>query len=189
VWRPVLLVFLTGLLLAAGGVRALPEDRLQAIEITADRAERNERSGFTLYSGTVVLVQGSLRIEADRLTIYHDRKSADRIVAMGEPARLQQRPARDKEIVTASARRIVYQKSREMVVLREAASIEQEGAIVNGESIRYFMAEQRVQADAKADDDDARVQVFIPAAVIDEAQADPGGDEAPGTPDGNPQSP
>lgn len=154
----------------------LPDDRLQSIEITADRAERNELAGFTLYRGTVVLVQGSLRIEADRLTIYHDREKADRIVALGEPARLQQRPAIDKELVVASAKEIVYQRSIEVVELKEAASIEQEGAIVRGESIRYFMAEQRVQADGTPDDDSSRVQVLIPAEVIEEAQQEVGGD-------------
>ncbi len=165
-------------ILAVAQASALPEDRLQAIEITADRAERNERAGFTLYSGSVVLVQGSLRIEAERLTIYHDREQADRIIALGEPARLRQQPAIDQEFVVASANQIVYQRSREVVTLQEDASIEQEGAIVSGESIRYFMAEQRVQADATADDDNARVQVFIPAEVIEEAQIENAESEA-----------
>ena len=170
-------------------VQGLPDDRLQAIEITADRAERNEREGFTLYTGTVVLVQGSLRVEADRLTIFHDRENADRIVAQGEPALLQQRPALDKELVVASANRIVYMRSREMVLLQQAASIEQEGAIVSGDSIRYFMAEQRVQADATPDDGNARVQVFIPAEVIEDTQNDVTDGEASdaGTPESSEQ--
>jgi lipopolysaccharide export system protein LptA len=170
------------LLLSGNGATALPEDRLQAIEITAERAERNEREGYTVYSGAVILTQGSLRIDAERLTIFHDRVAADRIVAVGEPARLRQQPAIDREPVRASARRIVYEKSRELVLLRESASIEQDGAVVTGESIQYFMAEERVRADATADDERSRVQVFIPADVIEEAQreddgraAEPGG--------------
>jgi lipopolysaccharide export system protein LptA len=160
------------LLLATIDTSALPEDRLQAIEITAERAERNEREGYTVYSGAVILTQGSLRIDADRLTIFHDRVAADRIVAVGEPARLRQQPAIDKPPVRASARRIVWEKSRELVMLRESASIEQDGAVVTGESIQYFMAEERVRADATADDESSRVQVFIPAAVIEAAQDD-----------------
>ncbi|MEM9758359.1 MAG: lipopolysaccharide transport periplasmic protein LptA [Pseudomonadota bacterium] len=166
-------------LLPAPAPRALPEDRLQAIEITAARAERNEPRGYTLYSGDVVLIQGSLRIEADNLTIFHDQVAADRIIAQGAPARLQQRPALDKPFVKASAERIVYEKSSELVLLRIDARIEQEGAIVTGESIRYFMAEQRVRADSE--DESSRVQVFIPAEVVEQASQDGSDSPAPET--------
>ena len=90
-------------LFAALTATALPEDRLQAIAITADRAERHERGGYTIYIGSVVLDQGSLHIEADRLTIFHDREAADRIVAVGNPARMRQQPAIDKGPVRAQA--------------------------------------------------------------------------------------
>lgn len=170
------------LLLAAAALlgnpaMALPTDRNQAIEITAARAVRDEKAGFTVYSGDVVLEQGSLHIEADRLTVFHNREAADRIVAIGTPATLRQQPELNKGEVTASAGRIVYEKSRERVLLRQAASIEQEGAVVSGESIDYFMAEQRVRADASANDE-ARVQVIIPPAAIDAAREDDGEDEA-----------
>jgi lipopolysaccharide export system protein LptA len=168
---------LVGLLaaLATATATALPEDRLKAIAITADRAERHERGGYTIYIGSVVLEQGSLHIEADRLTIFHDREAADRIVAVGKPARMRQQPAIDKGLVHASAMRIVYEKSRELVLLKDTASIEQDGAVVTGESIEYFMAEQRVRADSAATDDSARVQVFIPAEVVEEQTG--GGDD------------
>jgi lipopolysaccharide export system protein LptA len=171
---------LTALLcIAATPVQALPEDRLQSIEITAASAVRDEKAGYTVYRGDVVLQQGSLHIEADTLTIFHDRVSADRIVAVGAPATLRQRPEINKGLVTASAGRIVYEKSRERVLLREAASIEQDGAVVTGESIDYFMAEQRVRADADVKDGNARVQVIIPAEVIEAETMDEGPTDAP----------
>jgi len=162
------------LVLGAASVVALPEDRLKAISISAERAERHERGGYTVYSGDVVLEQGSLHIEADQLTIYHDREAADRIIAVGAPARMRQQPAVDKGFVHASANRIVYEKSKQLVRLSTAASIEQDGAVVTGDSIEYFMAEQRVRADSAASDDKARVQVFIPADVIEEQAGDEG---------------
>ena len=156
---------------------ALPDDRMQAIEIAADRALRDDRAGFTEYSGDVVLTQGSLHIEADKLTIFHDREAADRIVAEGSPARLRQQPAIDEPLVRASARRIVYFKSVERVLLSEAAQIEQDGAVVSGDSIEYLMAEQRVRADARGEDGEDRVQVFIPAEIVKErTEADSEGD-------------
>lgn len=161
---------------------ALPDDRLKSIEITAARAVRDERAGFTVYSGDVIMQQGSLHIEADKITIFHDTEAADRIIAVGAPATLRQQPEIDKGFVTASAGRIVYEKSREWVQLRESAVIEQDGAVVSGESIDYFMAEQRVRADADAENANGRVQVIIPAAVIEAEQRPPGGGS--GDPDG-----
>lgn len=159
---------------AAVRANALPEDRRQAIEISAERALRDEKAGFTVYSGDVILEQGSLYIQADKLTIFHDSDEADRIVAVGSPARLRQQPEADKGFVTAMAGRIVYEKSTERVMLRQDASISQEGAVVSGDSIDYFMAEQRVLADANtaANDDGARVQVLIPAETLDESETE-----------------
>lgn len=165
--------------LLANAVAALPDDRLQAIEITAARAVRDERAGFTVYSGDVIMQQGSLHIEADKITIFHDSEAADRIIAVGAPATLRQQPEIDKGFVTASAGRIVYEKSREWVQLRESAVIEQDGAVVSGESIDYFMAEQRVRADAAPENANGRVQVIIPAAVIEAETKDEENDSPP----------
>ena len=156
--------------LIVDGAAALPDDRLQSIEITAARAVRDERAGFTVYSGDVIMQQGSLHIEADKITIFHDSEAADRIIAVGAPATLRQQPEIDKGFVTASAGRIVYEKSREWIQLRQAAVIEQDGAVVSGESIDYFMAEQRVRADAASENASGRVQVIIPAEVIEQVQ-------------------
>lgn len=183
---------LLALSLAAAPLKALPEDRLQAIEISAERALRDEKAGYTVYTGAVILQQGSLHIEADKLTVFHDREAASRIVAVGKPARLRQQPEPDKGFVTASAGRIVYEASREHVLLRQSASIEQEGAVVSGESIDYFLAEQRVRADADAQDGNARVQVVIPAAVVEaETRGDnPGESNSPApSPDPSVDSP
>ncbi|MEO0435836.1 MAG: lipopolysaccharide transport periplasmic protein LptA [Pseudomonadota bacterium] len=164
---------------------ALPDDRRQAIEISANRAVRDDKAGHTIYSGNVVLEQGSLQIEADRLTIFHEKDAADRIVAIGEPAKLRQQPELDEEFVRASAGRIVYEKSRERVLLRYAAIIEQDGAVVSGESIEYFLAEQRVSADASLEDESARVQVIIPAEVVESDNSE--GEPLEDTPDSVPE--
>ncbi len=174
---PALALLLT--LLASRGL-ALPDDRNQAIEITAERALRDEKAGYTVYTGDVILVQGSLRIEAERLTIFHDSEAANRIVATGSPATLSQQPEVDKPLVTARAGRIIYEKTQERVLLREDAMIEQDGAVVSGESIDYFMTEQRVRADAGSDDASDRVQVIIPAGVISANQEE---EEPAATPD------
>jgi len=159
-------------LLLAPGIHALPEDRQQPIRISADQALRDERQGFTEYTGNVRMQQGSLQIEAEKITVYHQQAAADRILAEGSPARLQQQPEVDKGIVHAAALRIEYFKAEERVHLQRQARIEQEGSIVTGDSIDYYMAEQRVRADAGRREDGGRVEVVIPAQVFEGMNAD-----------------
>ena len=93
-------------------VWALDTDREQPIQITADIAIRDEVAGETRYEGNVVLIQGSLKITADTLSVLHESSDADRIIAIGKPARLIQQPAPEQTPVDASALRIEYIRSK-----------------------------------------------------------------------------
>lgn len=158
---------------------ALPGDREQAIRISADSALRDEKEGFTVYTGNVKLQQGSLRISADKVTVHHRVDAAERIVAEGNPAHLQEQPEPDKGLLHARARVIEYFNSEERVQLRRQASIEQDGSLVTGDSIDYFIAEQRVRANSDASAEDGqRVEVVIPARVVNQ-----GTDDSAPTPD------
>ena len=77
-------VLLALLWLAPIAGNALPGDRDQPIHITADKALRDEVEGVTVYSGNVELVQGSMELEADKLTIYHNTDVADSWEREGE---------------------------------------------------------------------------------------------------------
>ncbi len=170
--RPALLGWL--LLVLPLAVLALPEDREQPIRITADQALRDEKQGFTVYSGNVKMDQGTLHIDADKITIFHAEEEADRILAEGSPAHLQQQPEPEKPLVHAEARIIEYFKAEDRVQLRQAARIEQDGSIVTGDTIDYFITEQLVRADSDQADTESRVEVVIPAQAIQERDADRG---------------
>lgn len=158
---------LTVSLLVALPAAALPEDRDQPIRIEADEALRDEKQGFTRYQGNVKMNQGSLHIQADQVTIYHVDEEADKIVARGKPARFQQQPEAEKGPVKASAETIEYYKNDDRVQLLNNASIEQDGSTVTGDSIEYFITEQRVRADSDRSRGDRRVQVVIPAQAME----------------------
>lgn len=143
-------------------VHALPDDQDQPIHITADKALRDEVKGVTIYSGNVELVQGSMELEADKLTIYHTTNAADEIIAEGHPAKMRQQPALDKGIVHAHARVITYFKTEDRVHLQTDARIEQEGAVVEGDAIDYFIAKQLITAESDKSKEDNRVEVVIP---------------------------
>ncbi len=176
--RPERSAALFALLLALAGTPqyapALESDSEQPIRISADQAVRDEKKGFTVYRGNVRVVQGSIRIEADAVTIYHEREEADRIVAVGKPARMQQRPNPEKGTVHASALTIEYFKREERVHLQDQAYIEQDGSTVTGDTIDYFIREERVRADAARSRSGNRVEVVIPAEQLQPAEDDSG---------------
>jgi len=151
-------------------VQALPEDSLQAIKITADRALRDEKQGLTVYLGNVSMQQGSLSIEADSITIYRIVEEADKIVAEGSPARMRQQPEANQQFVHASANTIEYFKAEDRVHLKQDARIEQDGSTVTGETIDYLITEQVVQATSNAQQAQSRVEVVIPAHTLQQAR-------------------
>jgi lipopolysaccharide export system protein LptA len=167
--RPVFAVSVLGCLIPAGAV-ALPDDRDQPIHITADTAIRDEKQGFTVYRGNVHMIQGSLDIVADTLTIYHENAQADKIVAEGKPAKMQQQPAVDEPLVKARAEIIEYYKIEDKVHLKINAHITQDGSSVTGDSIDYFITEQLVKADSQQAPDGKRVQVVIEPKVLREEE-------------------
>jgi lipopolysaccharide export system protein LptA len=164
------------LLLGAVPAAALEQDRNQPIQIRADEAVRDEKQGFTLYEGNVEMEQGSLRIDADKIVIYHTARQTNKIVAEGRPARLQQKPQPDEEVVRAQAGIIEYFRQENRVLLRNSARIEQNGSTITGNSIDYFIGEQRVRARSGEAQDGERVQVVIPAESVEENEKGSGGE-------------
>jgi lipopolysaccharide export system protein LptA len=163
------LILALGAMLSAP-VFALPEDREQPIRVTADQALRNEKEGFTVYSGNVEMVQGTLNITANKITIYRIIEEADKIVAKGHPAHLQQQPELGKGLVNAHAEIIEYYKDEARVHLKQNALIEQDGSKVTGDTIDYYVNEQLVKAGSNRTKENSRVVVVIPAQAIQKSE-------------------
>lgn len=158
----ILLLLLMGTSMLA---QALPDDRDQPIQITANKAVRDEKGGVTVYSGNVQLVQGSMELEAEKLTIFHTSEDAEEIIAEGHPAKMRQQPEINKGIVNAHANVIKYFRNQERVHLQTDARIEQDGAVVAGDSIEYFIAKQLITAESDKTKQGNKVVVVIPPSV------------------------
>ena len=142
---------------------ALDSDRDQPIQIVADVAVRDEMAGETRYEGNVVLTQGSLVITADTLSIRHNTDETDKIVATGKPATLVQQPTADQAPVDASALRIEYVRSQDLVRLLEDARIAQDGSTLSGSQIDYLVSQRTVRAaGTPGAEGTGRVEVVIP---------------------------
>jgi len=124
-------------LLATTSAYALPGDKDQPVEIEADQVKFDERSGISTYTGSVVVVQGSLHATADKVTVYTVNDELTKVVATGKPATFRQRPRLDKEEVHGKGARIEYYADSEKVILTVNAELEQEGNLLRGQRIVY----------------------------------------------------
>lgn len=132
------------------------------MHIESDSASRDDRSGITIYTGTVQIDQGSMHIEADKVTVYMPagRKEVDRIVCNGKPATYRQRPKPDGELAVAHAEEIEYQVAKDFIVLKRAARLEQGGSILEGELVTYDIAKDLMQA--RGSESNRRIRMVIP---------------------------
>lgn len=144
---------------------ALTSDREQSITIQSDSAERDEAKGTTTYAGNVVMEQGSMRIDAQKVVIYNTRSKVTKIVALGEPARYQQKPSETEGLVVAQAKRVEYNIAQETLHLIESASLQQEGTSLSGNRIDYDVKQSVVKAGSDARETE-RVRMVIPARAL-----------------------
>lgn len=141
---------------------ALPNDREQPIHITSDKLERDQNKGTLIYEGTVQIDQGSLRIKADKVTIYSTPDNQVKtIIAVGQPAKLRQKPKPEDDFVLASGNTIEYEVGQETVLLLNNASLVQAGKTMTSDRIDYNINQSLVKAGG-----DEGIQMVLPPQVV-----------------------
>jgi len=161
------LLLMTLLTSIPASVWALSSDRDQPVNITADRMRADERQGISRYQGDVFLKQGSLEIRGDELTVHLQEGAVTRIIAVGEPAKLQQQPD-NREMVYSEARRMEYNTRSGELLLIDNARVKQGANRFSGTRIHYDTRNSIVTANSdtpsKQPDDpqsDGRVRAII----------------------------
>jgi len=155
------------LLLNSMMTQALPDDWQQEMTVMSDRAELDRKTGIVIYQGHVVLVQGTLRIDADRLTVYRSGNLLERAIAEGEPAHYQQQVTAGKPLTKAEGLRIDYLAGAREITLTGNARLEQDGNLFSGEKIQYDMTKETVSASGGApaagtvDEPPSRIKMVI----------------------------
>jgi len=119
-----ILLLLSLLPLTAWGLDA---DRDQPINIEADQASLNDKTGFSVYEGNVRLQQGTLIFTGSKMTVQLTDKKLDTIILTGTPATYVQRPEGKDVNQHAEAERIEYYAIDERVILLRKARIWESG--------------------------------------------------------------
>lgn len=140
---------------------ALPADREQPLQVSANSARFNEKTGIATYTGAVVVKQGTLEIRAEEIVIKVDKNGAvTSTEARGAPARYQQQTDPKKGPVSAEASRIDYDAGNEIITLTGNAKLRQDGSSFQGSTITYNSLRQQVDAKGEGAN---RVQLVFPA--------------------------
>src|SRR5579859_8275083 len=84
-------------LLASGGAYAFKSDKQQPINIQADHADfradaSNNSNGTGIYTGHVIITQGSIMLTADKAVLHVVNNEMDTADIAGKPATFQQQP-------------------------------------------------------------------------------------------------
>ena len=97
---------------------ALKEDARQPIFIEADDIEVRETDAVSVYVGHVQVDQGSMRLLADHVTVYHrEDRQPKFIIALGAPASYRQQLDKDQGEVQAFSKRMEYDADKDELIL------------------------------------------------------------------------
>ncbi len=148
-----------GFAVLAGFAQALPEDQQQPIHVTANSAIQENNT--VTYRGNVIIVQGTVRIEADQVVINHEKGKLQKATATGKPARFQQQPDADGGLITGSANTLIYHNSDQRVELLQDAFVDRDKSTVKSDRIEYLLPSKTVRADTSANNASGRVEMVL----------------------------
>lgn len=160
--KPLAVALLAGagtlLLLAAPGVWARSSDRNQPMDIDAGASSGalDDRTPTVLSQG-VIISQGSLKIEANTATINTRGGDPVRAVLVGGPVKLSQQ-LDDGTPMNATAGRVDYDLTTEVVVFTDNVKIQQPRGSLSGPRVVYNMKTGMVNSSS---DSTGRVKMTI----------------------------
>jgi len=119
---------------------ALSTDRDQPAQIEADDTEIDFRTGVRTLTNNVLVVQGTLRVKADKLVAnYNKQGDLVKAVADGSLARFKQRPDDQPNDVEGWAKKIIVDYPTNTITLIGKAALKQGASTATGNTIVYNM--------------------------------------------------
>ncbi|MEX1222854.1 MAG: lipopolysaccharide transport periplasmic protein LptA [Idiomarina sp.] len=146
--------------LAAPTLAQGQNDFSQPIKINADDESFDIKQNLAIFTNNVVIQQGTLRIEADKLVAERDReRQVEVFVATGAPATYQQQ-LEDGSLIQAQANEIRYDQLNQILTLTGNAEVNQNDSLVRGGVLRYDFNAQ-VLTSERGEDDNEQVETII----------------------------
>ena len=139
---------IAGVLLAASlPALALTGDTDQPIHIESDQQSLDMQGNVVTFTGNVVMTQGSIKINADKVVVTRPggEQGKEVIDGYGKPATFFQMQDNGKP-VKGHAAHMRYELQNDFVVLTGDAFLEQVDSNIKGDKITYLVKEQKMQA-------------------------------------------
>lgn len=133
--RQLLLTYL--LMLFALPAFAEKADKDKPIEIEADTVTVNDAKKISVYTGNVIVTQGTLVIHAEKLVVREDLEGFQHSSSYGNPTTFKQKREGKDEYMEGSAQRIEYDGRMDKVQLFTKAWVKRANDIVHGDYIMY----------------------------------------------------
>ena len=152
---------------------ALPGDLEQPIELEADEAKIRSQTGESVYIGHVALVQGSLRISADRLVIKSVEQKPSFLEMTGAPVHFFQQINDQGLEVNGTADKIRYDSVKGKAILEGNATVSYGDNSFSSDIIVYEPASGRIVA-GEPDRPGSRVKAKLqPGTLTDLKPSEP----------------
>ena len=138
-------------IVAALATPALAEkgDREKPINITADRGSQDQRKQESIFEGNVLLIQGTLRVEANRIVVRQEKDGFDYATATGSPAKFRQKRDGLDEFIDGQSQRIEYDGKQEIVQFFDKARLTRGQDEITSNYIQYNSRTEVFQAAAQ----------------------------------------
>ena len=124
-------------LLASSLALAEKADSDKPIDLEADNMTVNDAKKTSIYTGNVVLTQGTLEIHAEKLIVREDTEGFQHSTSTGSPTTFRQKMEGKSEYIQGSGQRIEYDGRMDKVQIYEKAWVKRGEDIVRGEYIMY----------------------------------------------------
>ncbi|HSH84121.1 MAG TPA: lipopolysaccharide transport periplasmic protein LptA [Guyparkeria sp.] len=130
---------------AATPALAAKADRDQPIKIQADKKVTRYQEGTSVYSGNVVIDQGSLHATGDQATLYLEDGQLVRAVLEGRPATFRERDDQGN-LVEGEAKEADYLTAEGTVKLTGEAWLKRTGDEIRSDRITYNLENEVIEA-------------------------------------------
>ena len=124
-------------LLVASNAWALQSDQSQPIEIQADNGMLDQGKQVTVFTGNVIVIQGSIDIKAARIEVQRTNDGSQLMTATGSPVAFKQQLDEGKGWVNVHAQKVTYQSASGLITLIGNAKVQRGGDVVQGNNITY----------------------------------------------------
>jgi lipopolysaccharide export system protein LptA len=137
--KPDLMLVILGFLLLgfSSSVWAEAADRDKPIDLEADNVKVDDSKQISIYTGNVILTQGTLVIHADKLIVREDQSGFQNSTSLGNPTTFKQKMEGKNEYMQGSGQRIEYDGRMDKVQLYTKAWVKRGEDIVHGDYIMY----------------------------------------------------